>query len=48
VTTPFRQVEAELEESRDDEFLSLGERASLEMESRASPMGRAMRSIGKR
>jgi Lon protease-like protein len=34
VTTPFRQVEAELEESRDDEFLSLGERASLEMESR--------------
>jgi Lon protease-like protein len=27
VTTSFRQVEAELEESRDDEFLSLGERA---------------------
>ncbi|MBC9034624.1 LON peptidase substrate-binding domain-containing protein [Sphingomonas sp. JC676] len=34
VTTPFRQVEAELEEGREDEFLSLGERASLEMESR--------------
>jgi Lon protease-like protein len=34
VTTPFRQVEAELEEAREDEFLSLGERASLEMESR--------------
>jgi Lon protease-like protein len=34
VTTPFRQVEAELHETRDDEFLSLGERASLEMESR--------------
>ena len=34
VTTPFRQVEAELEETGEDEFLSLGERASLEMESR--------------
>jgi Lon protease-like protein len=34
VTTPFRQVEAELEEAREDEFLSLGARASLEMESR--------------
>jgi len=34
VTTPFRQVEAELEEAGEDEFLSLGERASLEMESR--------------
>ncbi|WP_213979538.1 LON peptidase substrate-binding domain-containing protein [Sphingomonas sp. dw_22] len=34
VTTPFRQVEAELEEGREDEFLSLGERASLEVESR--------------
>lgn len=34
VTTPFRQVEARLEESAEDEFLSLGERASLEMESR--------------
>jgi len=34
VTTPFRQVEAELEDGREDEFLSLGERASLEMESR--------------
>jgi len=34
VTTPFRQVEAELEEAAADEFLSLGERASLEMESR--------------
>ena len=34
VTTPFRQVEARLEEGREDEFLSLGERASLEMESR--------------
>jgi uncharacterized protein len=34
VTTPFRQVEAELEEADEDAFLSLGERASLEMESR--------------
>ena len=34
VTTPFRQVEAELEEGREDEVLALGERASLEMESR--------------
>lgn len=34
VTTPFRQVEAELEPLREDEFLSLGERASLEVESR--------------
>jgi Lon protease-like protein len=34
VTTPFRQVEAELEESRPSEILSLAERSSLEMESR--------------
>jgi Lon protease-like protein len=34
VTTPFRQVEAELEAAREDETLSLGERASLEIESR--------------
>ncbi len=34
VTTPFRQVEAELEESRASEILGLAERSSLEMESR--------------
>lgn len=34
VTTPFRQVEAELEAARDSEVLALAERASLEMESR--------------
>ena len=34
VTTPFRQVEAELIASGADETLSLGERAALEMESR--------------
>lgn len=34
VTTPFRQVEAELEESGSEEVLALAERASLEMESR--------------
>lgn len=34
VTTPFRQVEAELVADRDDETLSLGERAALELESR--------------
>lgn len=34
VTTPFRQVEAELEETGEEALLSLGERASLEMESR--------------
>ncbi len=34
VTTPFRQVEAELEGAREDEVLALGERASLEIESR--------------
>ncbi|MDF7777853.1 LON peptidase substrate-binding domain-containing protein [Sphingomonas sp. AOB5] len=34
VTTPFRQVEAELEAAGEDETLSLGERASLEIESR--------------
>ena len=34
VTTPFRQVEAELEPARDDEVLAPAERASLEMESR--------------
>ena len=34
VTTPFRQVEAELEEAGEEALLSLGERASLEMESR--------------
>ena len=34
VTTPFRQVEAELEPVGDDEILASVERASLEMESR--------------
>jgi len=34
VTTPFRQVEAVLEETGEEALLSLGERASLEMESR--------------
>ena len=34
VTTPFRQVEAELLPVDPDETLSLGARASLEMESR--------------
>jgi uncharacterized protein len=34
VATPFRQVEAELEESRASEILGLAERSSLEMESR--------------
>ena len=34
VTTPFRQVEAELLPVAEDEMLSLGARASLEMESR--------------
>ncbi|WP_271079371.1 LON peptidase substrate-binding domain-containing protein [Aurantiacibacter sp. MUD61] len=34
VATPFRQVEAELIEEPADEFLSLGERASLEYEAR--------------
>ncbi len=34
VTTLFRQIEAELIPDSDDEVLSLGERASLEMESR--------------
>jgi Lon protease-like protein len=34
VTTPFRQVEAELEEARASEILGLAERSSLEMESR--------------
>lgn len=34
VTTPFRQVEAELEEAREGEVLAMAERASLEMESR--------------
>lgn len=34
VTTPFRQVEAELEETRASEILSLAERSSIEMESR--------------
>ena len=34
VTTPFRQVEAELLPVRDDETLSLGRRSSLEQESR--------------
>lgn len=34
VATPFRQVEAELEAARDSEILALGERASLEIESR--------------
>jgi uncharacterized protein len=34
VATPFRQVEAELEEARASEILGLAERSSLEMESR--------------
>jgi len=34
VTTPFRQVEAELEAAGESETLALAERASLEMESR--------------
>lgn len=34
VTTPFRQVEAELEQAREGEVLAMAERASLEMESR--------------
>jgi len=34
VTTPFRQVEAELEEAGTEEVLAMAERASLEMESR--------------
>ena len=34
VTTPFRQVEAELEAAREGEVLAMAERASLEMESR--------------
>ena len=34
VTTPFRQVEGELFDEPEEEYLSLGERASLEMESR--------------
>ena len=34
VTTPFRQVEAELEDAREGEVLAMAERASLEMESR--------------
>ncbi|MDE1467319.1 LON peptidase substrate-binding domain-containing protein [Aurantiacibacter sp. D1-12] len=34
VTTPFRQVEAELIKEEDEEFLSLGERASVEYEAR--------------
>ncbi|MCW3834918.1 LON peptidase substrate-binding domain-containing protein [Sphingomonas canadensis] len=34
VATPFRQVEAELEEAGEGGVLSLGERASLEIESR--------------
>jgi Lon protease-like protein len=34
VTTPFRQVEAELEEAGAGEVLAMAERASLEMESR--------------
>ncbi|TKD51844.1 LON peptidase substrate-binding domain-containing protein [Sphingomonas baiyangensis] len=34
VTTPFRQVEAELEPAAESETLSLGGRASLEIESR--------------
>lgn len=34
VTTPFRQVEAELLEEPQEEFLSLGERASFEHEAR--------------
>lgn len=34
VATPFRQIEAELEEVRPSEILSLAERSSIEMESR--------------
>lgn len=34
VTTPFRQVEAELESAGESEVLALAERAALEMESR--------------
>ena len=34
VTTPFRQVEAELEEARESEILSMAGRSSLEMEAR--------------
>ncbi len=34
VTTPFRQVEAELIADPDDEVLAMGERAALELESR--------------
>jgi Lon protease-like protein len=34
VTTPFRQVEAELEAAGESEILALAERSSLEMESR--------------
>jgi Lon protease-like protein len=34
VTTPFRQIEAELEASSEEEALALAERASLEIESR--------------
>ncbi|HVI98038.1 MAG TPA: LON peptidase substrate-binding domain-containing protein [Sphingomonas sp.] len=34
VTTPFRQVEAELLDARDTEILGLGQRAALELESR--------------
>jgi Lon protease-like protein len=34
VTTPFRQVEAELEPASEDGILAMAERASLEMESR--------------
>jgi len=34
VTTPFRQVEAELETAAEGEILALAERSSLEMESR--------------
>jgi Lon protease-like protein len=34
VTTPFRQVEAELEEAGEEEALAIAERASLEIESR--------------
>lgn len=34
VTTPFRQIEAELIADPDDEVLALGERAALELESR--------------
>jgi uncharacterized protein len=34
VTTPFRQIEAELEAAGEEEVLALAERASLEMESR--------------